>query len=751
MAKQRVAGSAEIEVRATAEKIASDVAKIKQLTRTQLEGVEKSIGKIKPNIETGLLKKTISEIRTMHSVLQKQLEQKIKLNADYASIQRTKQALDTVKDALRNVELEGSKLTSSGNFDFGKVVKWAAIATAAKAMASFTFEAVKMGAAEENLRASFKGTDEDIEKLRKATARTVADADLLELSNQASALGITLEQQVILFSLAEDAGDAMGKDVSAGMEKIIAASEGMGRGLKSLGIQTKVYEQFVKDGAAAHGTTIEKLDAETQKQVRLEAIIRASGLTLADVNKKVQDHADKIESAGKSWANLKSELGKGLAPFFAGIFDFASKTLDKLKEIAGLIKLPGIDRKAYTDQIVKMEPKKLAEEQETINKSVADYTNKVKDAKEALAKLRSVEYPNKDKIEEKKKDIELYNIELNKLHEKQSLLINIGNLKEPKNDKPTVVTDPEEAKKKGAEKLELEKKFYESLKFLSANFIEYKLKETEKEIEEMKKAGLKELDFEAYKTAKKKQLFDEYLAYVSKETGFTFDKNGQVSNGKEAIPLELMGKNKLKGAREERKPNIDFGTDAQILEDWVNQSEASQMAFNTMFDAFYEGLSQIKIRTKESASSIEKTFASMANILIAEIERILLKWALLNIIALATKVPGVGLAAAAGLPTKNITTAGLGSGGSSATNISMPAIAMSYQNNFSNSSSFNDRNIVQRLDAVVSRVEALTVATIKGRGRVTDLNTSDIIKKLAYMVTQEQNNFSADNIKVSRG
>jgi len=160
------------------------------------------------------------------------------------------------------------------------------------------------------LRSNFKGLESDLEGFRKATASNVTDANLIKLSNQASDLGISLEQQTILMSLAEDAADKYGTSVEEGFSKVINATEGSVKGLKGLGIQKEIYESIVKDLALAHGKEIDALDAETQKEIRIQAIIKASGVTYDEAINKQKDMADKHELVGTALSNLKDKYGK---------------------------------------------------------------------------------------------------------------------------------------------------------------------------------------------------------------------------------------------------------------------------------------------------------------------------------------------------------------------------------------------------------------------------------------------------------
>ncbi len=196
------------------------------------------------------------------------------------------------------------------------------------------------------LRDNFRGSEKDIDAFRIATARTVSEANLIKLSNQATDLGITLRDQAILFSLAEDASDKYGTSVEEGFQRVVLATEGNERGLKSIGIQKEVYQQIVKDLAKAHGDEIDKLDAETQKQIRLEAIVKASGVTYEQATNKVQDAADIQESLwigvwdaflkyNNAVTNFSFSTLKDLKGGFGNVGDVISSVDEKIRDFVG--------------------------------------------------------------------------------------------------------------------------------------------------------------------------------------------------------------------------------------------------------------------------------------------------------------------------------------------------------------------------------------------------------------------------------
>lgn len=235
-------------------------------------------------------------------------------------------ANNVIGNAVIEIRADANKLKSDMNNVKTDITKSAielgktfGLAFGAYQVVNFMKQAVSLGAELEVLRGNFKGTAQDIELFKRATANTVSEANLIKLSNQATDLGLSLEQQALFFSLAEDAADKYGGGVEEGMNKVIMATEGNDRALKALGIQKKVFQEIVKDLTKEFANQGLEIDAETIKQIRIEAIIRATGLTIEDVKNKTQDSKDKLESWGVAWDNIQRTVGSLVLPV---LFDF---------------------------------------------------------------------------------------------------------------------------------------------------------------------------------------------------------------------------------------------------------------------------------------------------------------------------------------------------------------------------------------------------------------------------------------------
>lgn len=212
-------------------------------------------------------------------------------------------------------------------------------------------EYIDAGLSLQNLQNGFTGTAQDIEDFRIATARTVTDANLLKLSNQATDLGISLNNQKIAFALAEDVADRYATTVEGGFQSVIYASEGNERALKQLGIQKGLFNQLVDESVKKYiaenniidintgkkAENIAQLPVEEQKRIRLDAVIKASGKTLQDATTKVQDNKDKFEALGVATENAKQKIGIFIGEGLIKLVEGFGATSKAATETAGYI------------------------------------------------------------------------------------------------------------------------------------------------------------------------------------------------------------------------------------------------------------------------------------------------------------------------------------------------------------------------------------------------------------------------------
>jgi hypothetical protein len=170
-------------------------------------------------------------------------------------------------------------------------------------------DSVKAAADLDVLRSNFQGSTQDIELFRKATSNTLSEASLIKLSNQATDLGLSLEQQAIFFTLSKEASEKYGISTEEGFNKIIRATETSIKGLSKLGIEQARYNEILKDFEREQGRKLSDMDAEEQKQLKIQAVLIASGITLDDVKNKEMSNADAMESLSRATEEAKIKMG----------------------------------------------------------------------------------------------------------------------------------------------------------------------------------------------------------------------------------------------------------------------------------------------------------------------------------------------------------------------------------------------------------------------------------------------------------
>lgn len=333
IAKTRELNLYEIEVKKTNRLLVEDT---KQAHRLEILSYKNKIKEMSSAPRTNLRGTIGSEnyVRQLQSVRSGMLP----TSPEFA---QTTALINRYKDTLKQSGIEVKSLAQNIRGELTSALSSSAGAFIGLAGAIKLFNMSLESARFDTLKANFQGTTEDIELFRKATSGTVDDASLIKLSNQATDLGVGLEQQAILFSLAEDAADKYGTSVEEGFQKVVFATEGNTKGLKMLGIQKAEYEETVKKLALAHGKEIEQLDAETQKEIRLQAILQLSGKTIDDVKNKVQDSADKHEQFIVVVKNLSLVYGGDLFNAVTGVgtaYRVVTEAVSKLSTVTEIQK-----------------------------------------------------------------------------------------------------------------------------------------------------------------------------------------------------------------------------------------------------------------------------------------------------------------------------------------------------------------------------------------------------------------------------
>ena len=268
---------------------------------------------------------------------------------------RTNTAMSNMQNSIQKIEQANQKVASSFDNITSSITKIAGalgIAFGTQQIISYAEQGIKLAAGLNELRDTFRGTKEDLELFRKATAGTVNESSLIKMSNQATMLGLSMQEQAKFMYLSREAAHSLGITVEEAFTKLLNSTEGATRGLKLVGIQKAVYEQTIKDlvkslggeteaattATGEHELTIKNLDAETQKRIRIQAILATHVVTMNDINNVQQTENDKLKEFDVKIEELKISIGEKLLPVFLHWIDVLEKLPDRIDKVGEAVK-----------------------------------------------------------------------------------------------------------------------------------------------------------------------------------------------------------------------------------------------------------------------------------------------------------------------------------------------------------------------------------------------------------------------------
>lgn len=288
--------------------------------------------------------------------LNKENDQFQKKTADAS--QTTKKFEGDVRDAGRGLaeqkkEMSGAR-TESENFvvtlrDVGLAID--GIKQIKGVFDNFKREFVDAGLTTKVLRSYWKGTEEDLRLLRKATSDNISDGGLIKLSNYAEDLGMKLKEQSLFFHLADVAADKYGITIEQAFEKVIQATEGSARGVSALGIEKTKFQQRVRQLVEEYGklnpmydennklikTTETNLDAEEIKRLRMQAILELTGVTMEHVTNAQKDSVDELLQFSTAADNAKDNIGRLVGEGLISLLKTLGLTKEATRDTTGYI------------------------------------------------------------------------------------------------------------------------------------------------------------------------------------------------------------------------------------------------------------------------------------------------------------------------------------------------------------------------------------------------------------------------------
>jgi hypothetical protein len=367
MADAENVGTIEADIRLRIDKLEADFATVRGKAVKAGKDLEDTFQRAKISINTSNLNKSLSDVQAMQSRLKSKLEEKIMMNADMASINKTKSALQVVESQLIGIKKESQQVSESFNL-WGKitgVLTGFGIGLGIQQLFQFGKQVITSGAELEELKSHFAGTEEQLELFRVATAHTVEDANLIRFSNQALDLGVTLDEQSLFFAIALDAAHKYGIGVEDAMGKVIMATEGNMRALKAVGVQKEVFKELVKDLTREFANQGFELDAETMKEIRIQAIMKATGKTIEEVRNIIQSSSDKVKGWGVLWDGIQRGIGSFVLPVLFALGDHLQRIWKNLIAIGqvpkNILSSLGVD---ISDEALGVTPKSTLKKSE---------------------------------------------------------------------------------------------------------------------------------------------------------------------------------------------------------------------------------------------------------------------------------------------------------------------------------------------------------------------------------------------------
>jgi hypothetical protein len=617
---------------------------------------------------------------------------------------RTKKAMENMESSSKKVDSSLGSITNS----IKNVGMAFGVGFGISEIADFTIQAIKLSMELDVLKSHFSGTSEDIEKLKDATGHTVSEAGLIKLSNQASDLGVSLKNQETLFSVARNAANKYGIDISEAFQKVIYSTEGNMRGLKMLGIQKAEYEQILKSLTMAEGEELKNLDAEEQKRLRLEALVKAAGKNYSDLTSVMQEELERMKEYKAKFEDIQADFGSFLLKSWAG-FKLLIGGPDAMFQYV----VNGREALKLQQQISDLEKGKKTADEESHNatqkKSLSElqtmYNNQKKIVDE-LQEKKNVASAKEQKLSpEDQKNLEIETVKVNNYYEAL----------ERKKTK-----DIETSKKSVQQRAEIEKSYYDTVKFEDTKYADFELNLINEKMEKYKKAGGKEVEIEKWKNEEKKKLANDFLKSMEGKYPYLYSSKGEMAN----VPLDT-GPNHLiiRPDLKERNPltnKPDLGSQENILGDWVKQSSVAESAFNSFENSVVGGFKKIFEEGKiiEGLTSIWTSFFQSV---LSQLEELIAKWITLNIVSALAGGPGISFLSILGIKSSVA---------------SLPA------------GPIGNAPISQGLSAINSSIQAMNINQIQ-RGAQPVIIMLDG-KVLASSGVKNQNNFEDRNVKLAR-
>lgn len=266
--------------------------------------------------------------------------------------------MDNLKTELKKSEAEVSKLKSSmektgSSTESVNKKMTKSLGMVGKAFGAFiagtvikgTVELVKSGAQLDSLTGSFNrltkelgiSSQETLNSLRKLSAGTITDAELITSANRAMVLGVAKNTEEFgqLMQIARLRARDMGLTTTQAFNDIVT---GIGRAspmiLDNLGITIKA-EEAQNIYAASIGKTSKELTENEKKEALKFAVLKQGAEQLERVGDLNLTYSERLQQVTTTVTNLKDRLGKALLPAMESVLSSLDLSTSSSEELDG--------------------------------------------------------------------------------------------------------------------------------------------------------------------------------------------------------------------------------------------------------------------------------------------------------------------------------------------------------------------------------------------------------------------------------
>ena len=234
--------------------------------------------------------------------------------------------LDTAKSQTDQLDSSFNNLASTAKTI---AVGFVSMQTAMKAV-----EMAKMAAQTDNVRKSFgnlaKEPDKMLKAMKKATAGTISEMELMQKFNEAALLGLPLDRFDEMLEIARGAAQATGQSMDFMLQSVVVA---LGRQSKlmldNLGIMIDT-EKANEKYAESLNKTVSQLTDQEKKQAFVNEALALGQNNLQKIGGVSASAVDSFAALNASFEDLQVSLGKELLPILIPIVENLTEMVKNL-------------------------------------------------------------------------------------------------------------------------------------------------------------------------------------------------------------------------------------------------------------------------------------------------------------------------------------------------------------------------------------------------------------------------------------